>query len=348
MKKKTVKDLIGSRGDRAVIVSENGTAVAYTGDGNVNGFVRTELGAKYDGEPQVIYPASWLNVKARLELEDVSEIRKDGDSLLFGSIAVKCEPGEGCFFPEEMAGKKAETFAAYDLDAKTTAVLLRFSDYASKDELRYFMTGVFLAENGDIAATDGRRLGVLKTDFKFGKWIVHRNVFQKLKKAKEIRIEVLLPEPGLEVLRLSGGGMTVLCEPVDGPFPPYEKVIPNTFSNTEKNLIEFDYAKFKDYIKETTGGKGCPGTVVLYKRSVWCGNTEVGRLNFQTDTPMFMDPVMLDGAVKDGGNISWNDIKGEILRAVVFGTENQMSVVMPRNYVAEAMPSNNEEKGENK
>lgn len=348
MKKKTVKDLIGSRGDKAVIVSENGTAVAYTGDGDVNGFVRTELGAKYDGEPQIIYPESWLKVKARLELEDVSEIRKEGDSLLFGSIAVKCEPGEGCFLPEEMAGKKAETFAAYDLDAKTTAVLLRFSDYASEDEMRYFMNGVFLAENGDIAATDGKRLGVLKTDFSFGSWIIQRDVFYKLRKAKEIRIEALLPEPGMAVLRLSGGGVTVLCRPIDGLFPNYEKVIPDTFDRTEKNGIEFDYQKFKDYIKETTGDKGNPGTVVLYKESIWCGDVEVGRLNFRTEKPMFMNPVMLADALKDGGSISWSESNGEILRAVLFGNARQMSVVMPRFYVAEAMPSNIEEKGENK
>lgn len=344
MEKKTVKDLTGSKNDKAVIVSENGMAVAYTGDSDFEGFIRTELGAKYGGEPQVVYSFSWRNVKAQLELEKVSEIRKDGKFLYFGGVSVECEPGKGLFLPEKTAGKKEELVAAYNLDTETTATLLRFSEYASKDEMRYFMNGVFLAKNGDIAATDGRRLGVLKTDFKFGKWIVKHEVFQKLKKAKEIKIEALLPEPGVEVLRISGGGTTILCSPIDRQFPSYEKVIPDKFTRTEKSGIEFDYAKFKDYIKEKTGGKDNPGTVVLYKESIWCWNIEVGKLNFQTDKPMFFNPQYLADALKDGGNISWNDDGKESLRAVLFGTAKQMSVVMPKSYTAEAMPSKIDDK----
>ena len=340
MKKTTVKSLVGGRRDKAVIVSESGMAVSYTGNGDDDsGFVRMELNTEYKGEPRIVYPTGWSHVKASLELEEVSEIRADGKRLLFGSVAVECADGIG-LLPEEIAGRKAETVAEYDLDAETTETLLRFSEYASKDELRYFMNGVFLAENGDIAATDGRRLGVLKTDFKFGNWIVKRDIFQKLRKAKQIRIE-LLEVPGLQFLRLSGGGVSVICKPINGTFPPYEKVIPSTFSSTEKNRIEFDYAKFKACIKEATGGKDDPGTVVLYKGSVWCGNTEVGRLNFQADKPMFMNPVYLADALKDGGNISWSEDEksGEVMKAVLFGTKRQMSVVMPKFRNDNAMPS---------
>ena len=106
---------------------------------------------------------------------------------------------------------------------------------------RYFITGVFFDENGNIVATDGRRLSLAKTDNVFGETIVNPIAFSYFKG------EVLM-QWNEKITKISQNDNVVYIYNIDGRFPNYPKVIPESYETTGTiNLSLFKNEKlYKD------------------------------------------------------------------------------------------------------
>jgi hypothetical protein len=100
--------------------------------------------------------------------------------------------------------------------------------YISGDETRYFMHGVHFSPNGDIVATNGRRLLVLKgalSPFEKLEYdlIIHSEFLAILPEKGEIRIQTA---PSRQKLIFCQNGVEFSVESIQGKFPHYLKVIP--------------------------------------------------------------------------------------------------------------------------
>lgn len=355
MDKKIIREITGKNAGAVYLQSLNGKAVILAGSDLTRGVSLVSLGAEYSGSAKAVSRNDLRSVKSSLELADVSRITEDGEYLMFGNIELRAAETDA---PIDVSLMGKAPLESISLDTDTTAETVKLTEYASKDETRCFLNGVYFAVNGEIVATDGRRLGLYRTPAKFGGWIIHREVFGKFSKPKTLTIDVMRRSGGEDkntLLRLSDGKKTVFAETINAVFPNYKRVIPDANERAEENKITFDYPKFKNYIKEVSGIKNLSnGKVVLYKRDIWCKDIKVGGLNFDLDMPIFMEASYLFDAVKDGGQIKWSERErfGDrnikcVEKAVVFGTEQQMSVVMPFAFNDDILPESMREKGEN-
>lgn len=103
------------------------------------------------------------------------------------------------------------------------------------DVSRTFLQGIFFAENGDIVATDARRLTLKKTPLNFHNLIVRPEAFNSFNGKKDVYYKikkVIRNSYGTDevytYIQLSDGDNRVITCAIKGAFPKYEKVIPDT------------------------------------------------------------------------------------------------------------------------
>lgn len=118
-----------------------------------------------------------------------------------------------------------------NIDAQKLAYIAKF---ASKEATRFYLQGVYFTEKGEIVATDGHRMGVLKNSFtieagdlKEGQLVyIQRGQLQQIKKIKGFA-SVIIEDSGAVTI---GDVKTYL---IDGAFPPqWEKIIDDAIAGT--------------------------------------------------------------------------------------------------------------------
>lgn len=120
---------------------------------------------------------------------------------------------------------------------------LTWCNVASIDEAtRYYLCGVHIAANGDIVATDGRRLHLVNMPTLEGKaqgsLIIPSHavdILELLTKKSDCQMIMTLHDLGVQFV---GDGWTLTTKIIDGSFPDYKRVIPDTGSH-EKTTIDF-------------------------------------------------------------------------------------------------------------
>lgn len=118
-----------------------------------------------------------------------------------------------------------------NIDAQKLAYIAKF---ASKEATRFYLRGVYFTEKGEIVATDGHRMGVLKNAFtveegelKEGQLVsIQRGELQQIKKIKGF-VSVIIEESGAVTI----GDVTTYL--IDGTFPPqWEKIVDDAIAGT--------------------------------------------------------------------------------------------------------------------
>lgn len=115
----------------------------------------------------------------------------------------------------------------------------------SSDCMRYFMQGIFFAENGDIVATNGCLLTLKKTPLKFHNLIVRPAAFNSFNGKKDVYVKIAKiirnsygKDKVYTYIQLSDGDNKVITCAIDGRFPNYTKVIPEDMSVYETEFTE--------------------------------------------------------------------------------------------------------------
>lgn len=134
---------------------------------------------------------------------------------------------------------------------------------ASREEIRYYLNGVYVDPAGLVVATDGHRLfaGDFTPDNSratlpaFEGWIIPRDALQRALKAAPKRAK----DPAARVLEISPERVgDVVCQPIDGSFPDWRRVIPDEVTPDGK-AAQFDGAYLADFDKIAailTGARG--------------------------------------------------------------------------------------------
>lgn len=105
-----------------------------------------------------------------------------------------------------------------------TAMLKAALVCASTEQARYYLNGVYVDPKGYLVTTDGHRAFVGKIDLgdadPFGGWIIPRDAIkQALTGYKSDTIEITQTRVGV-----------VSCQPVDGSFPDWRRIVPGDMS----------------------------------------------------------------------------------------------------------------------
>lgn len=188
---------------------------------------------------------------------------------------------------------------------------------------RYFMTGVFFDENGNIVATDAHRLSLAKTDNVFGKTIVNPIAFSYFKG------EVLM-QWNEKITKISQNDNVVYIYNIDGRFPNYPKVIPDTCDYKTTGTVNLSLFKNEKLYKD----KG-------YKRVIFDGDSvssdllgcEIGKVENPFIKASFNGLLLKDIIKQHGEEVSvsvpeLND-SGFINKACRFGDDNYFTIIMP-------------------
>lgn len=205
---------------------------------------------------------------------------------------------------------------------------------ASVDETRYFMNGIFFAENGDIVATDGRRLTLKTSPFKFNNLIIPVHAFSPFNGKNEIYVKIF---KGREqtYLKLNDGEHTVYVETLYGQFPNYKKAIP------EEKDVEEHFAKGmklfsinrKLFSKKINHCKIINGSDVRFC-SEYDEGIELGKIEYPIDQ-VFNGNYLADIAEVHGSDLTVKIHKEDSKyrtrnqMSTVFGNKDFFTVVMP-------------------
>lgn len=261
------------------IASENGKAIFYAYHLLDDLFFKidTEIKFQYLGSVKI----SPLGIKSQLstslqnckEIDFVMTFNSDKsvnlDKLKIGSLEV--------VYDEESVPLDFEKNPeSYDLTGLDVSYI---SKYASTDKTRVFLNSVFFAKNGDIVATDGRRMGIQKTEFEFTDVLIPSRVFKYLKTSK---ITLSLENDNF-IFKCTDYDIMGKC--VNGCFPNYQRVIPNYENNLEPFWFDFDFKGQKSLICELTN-KDYP-RVTFTENKILCQNYEVGITNLNSEPVIF-------------------------------------------------------------
>ena len=119
-----------------------------------------------------------------------------------------------------------------NIDAQKLAYIAKF---ASKEATRFYLQGVYFTDKGEIVATDGHRMGVLKNAFtieegelKEGQLVyLQRGELQQIKKIKGL-VSVIIEDSSEVTI---GDVKTYL---IDGTFPPqWRKILDDAVAGAE-------------------------------------------------------------------------------------------------------------------
>lgn len=184
---------------------------------------------------------------------------------------------------------------------------LRFCKaFVSFEETRYYLNGVCLDE-GHMVATDGHRMGVFPVALsaaEMGRPIITTNtvaLLAALAPAKAVRLDT-----GRQAMRFTLPGMTLTAKLIDGNYPDWRRVVPDTASAIEIRADRRALAGAVNRMHDVLACAGIRGHGVglAYDADglVVCGRTTI-------DLPVLAREYLTEAAtigVKDPGSIEFN------------------------------------------
>ena len=253
----------------------------------------------------------------------------------------------------------SENVPFFELPSKDFREMMRETIFAvSEDRNRYFMTGVYLVKNGDtltMVATDGRRLSCdNKTGFSipdFQPAIIPTKILSCILKnaPDEGNIQIAVVDKSIFV---KFGNVEFSSVLIEGQFPNYQKVIPESLTKSFMvNKADLDAA-----LKRTTIMVDKKVSRIIFKISsgvlkLISPDSDIGSadeeipcrydgqeismaLNFTyvTEPLKVIDSenVVFDFNITDGGSGEANITKAVIMRSEAAG--DYIHVIMPMNY----------------
>lgn len=134
-------------------------------------------------------------------------------------------------FPELASADFTSTFTASGDDFKRMFDLAAFCQ--STEEVRYYINGVYLHShegNARAVATDGHRLARIDSAIQadFPGIIIPRKIVGELRKLQADEVTVQISETKL---RVTAGDVVLLSKVIDGTFPDYTRVVPQSNTN---------------------------------------------------------------------------------------------------------------------
>jgi len=201
--------------------------------------LRATVPAGVEGDGAVVLPGRTLVDIARLlPGEDVTIEHRAAESVVHiesGTASYTLHTYNAEDFPRLPEPTEAETFAV-DREA-LLATIARVARAASRDEARPVLTGVLVQFAGDklvMAATDSYRLAVKETTLAAPapdlEAIVPSRALQELSRAGGDADEVAVGVQENQVL-FSIGGVWLTTRRIDGQFPNYRQLLPETFEH---------------------------------------------------------------------------------------------------------------------
>lgn len=163
----------------------------------------------------------------------------DGDTVDIentGESVVKIR-GEGCRM--KLFGFPADEFPTHPANPKTVMVpagdfvsmFRKVSATASTDESRAILNGVFSTKDGELVATDGRRMSILSGGPKLASPVVIRHTLFLLRATLGDDIQVGSTTDGTPDMELTSSLWTYRTKTIDGTFPNWRMVIPDAEPN---------------------------------------------------------------------------------------------------------------------
>jgi DNA polymerase-3 subunit beta len=150
-------------------------------------------------------------------------------------------------FPHFKASPKGQLSSA-KLSTKEFVKLLQKTEYSvCLEEIRYFLTGIFLESIHDgkteflrAVATDGHRLAMMESpsqvvgqlNLKKGLIIPKKGVGELRKILESSPVEQFEITCDENLLRISTGELNLWIRPIDGEYPDYKRVVPTAATNT--------------------------------------------------------------------------------------------------------------------
>jgi DNA polymerase-3 subunit beta len=201
--------------------------------------LRATVSARVEGDGAVVLPGRTLVDIARLlPGEDVTIEHRAAESVVHvssGSASYTLHTYNAEDFPRLPELTEAETFAV-DREALLETIA-RVARAASRDEARPVLTGVLVPVAGDklvMAATDSYRLAVKETTLGSSapdlEAIVPSRALQELARIPGDGDEITLGVQENQVL-FSAGGVWLTTRRIDGQFPNYRQLLPETFEH---------------------------------------------------------------------------------------------------------------------
>lgn len=225
----------------SAVQSIQGALLSTTDDGmsilttNLSDFFYTTVSAKVAAKGSCVF-----EVKKALEFLNFLQAGDIDVELSENTLTITQGKTRGNF----------NTFSADDfpelphLDGKTYSLpkalleklpLVLFS--ASKDETRPIMTGVYVTGSADgsyFVTTDGFRLSLLeyKLSNAFSNVILPASIFQEVIRLSKGEAVTMILSPEDRLIKFTIGDISLYSRVIEGEFPPYEKVIPQSTTTT--------------------------------------------------------------------------------------------------------------------
>lgn len=138
--------------------------------------------------------------------------------------------------------------------------------FVGRERTRYYLCGLFVADNYVFAATNGH---IAKTNYPEGKY--GRGViipFDVLELLKDRMIDTMTVYENLVMIH--SGDIRVVCKTIDGQFPDYQRVIPKKDANSIE--VSFDWQKLRDILRtlnpKKANAKGSENCYVRFANGV--------------------------------------------------------------------------------
>jgi DNA polymerase-3 subunit beta len=201
--------------------------------------LRASVTARVEGDGAIVLPGRTLVDIARLlPGEDVTIEHRAAESVVHiesGSASYTLHTYNPEDFPRLPELSETQTFEV-DREALLETIA-RVARAASRDEARPVLTGVLVQFSGDkllMAATDSYRLAVKETTLAAGapdlEAIVPSRALQELSRVAGGADEVAIGVQENQVL-FSVGGVWLTTRRIDGQFPNYRQLLPETFEH---------------------------------------------------------------------------------------------------------------------
>jgi len=233
-------------------------------------------------------PANTLLDIAR-KLSAGAQVALETDSAEMGDKQLIVRSGRSRFklnalaatdFPDMDAGEATHTFTLASADFKALIDKTQFA--ISTEETRYYLNGIYLhhaeealdgAGSLRAVATDGHRLAQFDTITPDGApgmpgIIIPRKAVAEIFKLVE-DCEIVQVALSSSKIRLTFGGVTLTSKLIDGTFPDYRRVIPN--SNDKRLVVDREeFRRAVDRVSAIAGDRGRAIKLTLADNKIIC------------------------------------------------------------------------------